>query len=154
MLPLNLPKFDIKVTDRDGKKYIWDIVRRKYLCLTPEEWVRQHFVNFLVNHKGYPLSLIGNEVQISLNNTAKRCDTIVYDRFITPMVIVEYKAPHVSITKSVFDQILRYNMALHVKYLIVSNGIQHFCCKVNYQEMRYSFLTDIPEYNTLDTNLE
>ena len=150
MLPLNLPTFAVKVTEKEGKRLILDIIRRKYVTLTPEEWVRQHFINYLIVVKKYPHELIANEISIKLNNTTKRCDTIIYDHFITPLMIVEYKAPHIEITKNVFDQIARYNMSLRVKYLTVSNGINHFCCKIDYNTQTYSFLKEIPEYNNLE----
>ena len=150
MLSLNLPTFAAKVKEKDGKHIIFDPVRRKYVALTPEEWVRQHFVNYLVTDKGYPKELLANEVPVKLNGTAKRCDTVAYNRFLAPLMIVEYKAPHIEITSSVFDQIVRYNMVLHVRYLAVSNGISHFCCKIDYENLTYSFLEGIPEYNVLE----
>ena len=149
MLPLNLPKYAAKVIRREGKPFIWDPIRKKFVALTPEEWVRQHFVNYLVTGKGYPAGLLANEVTVKLNGTSKRCDTVVYDRYLSPLAIVEYKAPHIEITHNVFDQIVRYNMVLHVRYLIVSNGLRHFCCKVNYEERTYDFLEDIPPYQML-----
>ena len=120
MLPLNLPKFSVKVTEKAGMPSIWDPVRRKFVALTPEEWVRQHFVNYLVTEKNYPQELLANEVAVKLNGTSKRCDTVAYNRFLAPLMIIEYKAPHIEITSAVFDQIVRYNMVLHVKYLTVS----------------------------------
>ena len=111
MLPLNLPKFSVKVTEKAGKPSIWDPVRRKFVALTPEEWVRQHFVNYLVTEKNYPQELLANEVAVKLNGTSKRCDTVAYNRFLAPLMIIEYKAPHIEITSAVFDQIVRYNMA-------------------------------------------
>ena len=105
MLALNLPGFAPKVAEKDGKRTIFDPVRRKYVALTPEEWVRQHFVNYLITIKSYPKELLANEVLVKLNGTSKRCDTVAYDRFLTPLVIVEYKAPSIPITGSVFDQI-------------------------------------------------
>lgn len=149
MQSLNLPLFAAKVSEKDGKRTIFDIVRRKYVSLTPEEWVRQHFVNYLISEKSFPLELLANEVSIKLNNTSKRCDTVVYNRFLAPLMIVEYKAPTIDITKAVFDQIVRYNMVLKVRYLTVSNGINHYCCKIDYESMSYSFLEGIPEYNSL-----
>ena len=121
MQELNLPPFDYKIIEKDSKPFIFDVIRRQYVALTPEEWVRQHFVHFLINHKGYPLSLMANEVQLKLNGMSRRCDTVVYNRELKPRVIVEYKAPTVNITQQVFDQICRYNMVLQVDYLIVSN---------------------------------
>lgn len=150
MLSLNLPIFSVNVSEKDGKRIIFDPVRRKYVALTPEEWVRQHFVNYLITVKNFPKELLANEVPVKLNGTSKRCDTVVYNRFLAPLVIVEYKAPTIEITRSVFDQIARYNMVLRVKYLIVSNGINHFCCKIDYEAQTYSFLEDIPEYDTLE----
>ena len=150
MLSLNLPTFAAKVKEKDGKHVIFDPVRRKFVALTPEEWVRQHFVNYLISDKGYPKELLANEVPLKLNGTSKRCDTVAYNRFLTPLMIVEYKAPHIEITSSVFDQIVRYNMVLHVRYLAVSNGISHFCCKIDYENLSYSFLEGIPEYDVLE----
>ena len=149
MLTLNLPGFAPKVTEKDGKRTIFDPVRRKYVALTPEEWVRQHFVNYLISFKNYPKELLANEVLVKLNGTSKRCDTVAYNRFLAPLVIVEYKAPTVSITNAVFDQIARYNMVLHVEYLIVSNGLNHYCCNIDYNNQTYVFLNGIPGYDEL-----
>lgn len=149
MLNLNLPPFDIKVKKIDGRLSVFDKVRRKYVALTPEEWVRQHFVNYLVSEKGYPESLIANEIQINLNQQKKRCDTVVYDRDAIPLVIIEYKAPEVGITQNVFDQIVQYNIVLKVRYLIVSNGLNHYCCKVDYKNHTFAYLPDIPSYDEL-----
>lgn len=149
MLSLNLPSFDAKIVNRDGKYVIFDMIRRKYVALTPEEWVRQHFVHFLVKQKGYPRALLANEVQLILNGTKKRCDTVLYKRNLTAQMIIEYKAPHVEITQAVFDQIGRYNLVLHVDYLVVSNGIKHFCCQMDYEQKKYVFLPEIPDYKYL-----
>jgi len=146
MLSLNLPKLTAKVSERNGKPAIFDPVRRKYVALTPEEWVRQHFVNYLITEKNYPVALIANEITIKLNNTHKRCDTVVYNNFLEPLIIIEYKASSVEINNATFEQIVRYNMALKVKYLIVSNGLRHFCCRINYEDLTYAFLEDIPDY--------
>lgn len=134
---------------RNGKRCVFDPVRHKYVALTPEEWVRQHFVNFLIAKKGYPASLLGNEISLSLNGTAKRCDTILFSRTASPQMIIEYKAPHIKITQNVFSQISRYNMALHVDYLVVSNGLTHYCCRMDYEHWTYAFLPDIPAYKDL-----
>ena len=146
MPELNLPSFDKKVIQKEGKPFIFDIIRRLYVALTPEEWVRQHFVHFLIGTKGYPQSLMANEVQLKLTGMSRRCDTVAYDRTLRPRVIVEYKAPTVNITQQVFDQICRYNMVLQVDYLIVSNGLAHYCCKVDNTTHTYTFLKDIPSY--------
>lgn len=149
MLSLNLPPYATKIAVRDGKNTIWDIIRRKYVALTPEEWVRQHFVHFLVEHKGYPASLLANEVALTLNGTSRRCDTVLYDRTLSPRMIIEYKAPHITITQKVFDQISRYNLVFRVDYLIVSNGLSHYCCRMDYARQSYQFLTDVPDYSEL-----
>ncbi len=149
MFSLNLPAFEAKIITRDGKRSIFDVIRRRYVTLTPEEWVRQHFVHFLMTHKGYPQALMANEVQVQLNGTKKRCDTVLYRRDLTARMIVEYKAPEVEITQKVFDQITRYNMVLKVDYLIVSNGIPALCCRMDYEQNSYTFLQDIPDYASL-----
>ena len=149
MLALNLPSFDIKIKEDGSKKSIFDVIRRKYVALTPEEWVRQHFVHYLMEHLGYPKELLANEVEISLNGTSKRCDTVLYNRDLSARMIVEYKAPDIQITQQVFNQIMRYNMVLHVDYLVVSNGINHYCCKMDYANNSYAFLKEIPHYDSL-----
>ena len=149
MHALNLPAYEARITINDGKRQIFDPLRKSYVALTPEEWVRQHFVNFLLNVKGFPATLMANEVAITLNGMKKRCDTVVYDKALKPRVIVEYKAPTVKITKEVFAQISRYNLTLKVDYLIVSNGLQHYCCRMDYANNTYRFLQEIPEYNTI-----
>jgi len=150
MLALNLPEFSPKIKKTD-RLYIWDRIRRRYVALTPEEWVRQHFVNYLITEKGYPESLMANEIQINLHNLKKRCDSVAYDRSLSPLVIVEYKSPDIKITQEVFDQIVRYNMVLKVKYLIVSNGLEHYCCRINYTDMTYEYLPEIPSYISLNS---
>lgn len=149
MLELNLPPFEKKITQKDNKAFILDVIRRQYVALTPEEWVRQHFVHFLIHHKGFPQSLMANEVQLKFNGMSRRCDTVIYDRTLKPRVIVEYKAPTVNITQQVFDQICRYNMVLQVDYLIISNGISHYCCKLDYTTRSYTFLKEVPTYDEI-----
>lgn len=149
MLSLNLPAFDTKISVRNGKNVIFDVIRKRYVALTPEEWVRQHFVHFLIAHKGYPMPLMANEVLLNLNGTKKRCDTVLYKSDLSARMIIEYKAPHIEITQTVFNQITRYNMVLKVDYLVVSNGMQHYCCKINYEDQSYIFLEDIPQYANL-----
>jgi hypothetical protein len=149
MLSLNLPEFDVKITSQRGKHMIFDVVRHRYVALTPEEWVRQHFTHFLMEHKGYPQALMANEIQIKLNGTSKRCDTVLYRQDLSVQMIMEYKAPTVEITQKVFDQITRYNMVLHVDYLVVSNGLEHYCCRMDYENQTYHFLPDIPDYQAL-----
>lgn len=149
MLLLNLPKYETKICERDGKLQIFDPLRKCHVALTPEEWVRQHFVNFLIESRGFPAALMANEVAITVNGMKRRCDTVVYDKQLQPRVIVEYKAPTVKITKEVFAQISRYNLTLKVDYLIVSNGLQHYCCRMDYPNNSYSFLQEIPEYTKI-----
>lgn len=147
MQQLNLPPFNIKVAEREGQTTIYDFLRHRYLRLTPEEWVRQHFTHFLVEHKGYPTALLANEVTIDVNGVARRCDSVLYKATGgMPRMIIEYKAPHIHITQSVFQQIYSYNSVLRADYLIVSNGINHYCCHVDYDNMRVDFLKDIPNY--------
>lgn len=149
MLSLNLPKYETKICERDGKLQIFDPLRKCHVALTPEEWVRQHFVNFLIESRGFPAALMANEVAITVNGMKRRCDTVVYDRQLQPRVIVEYKAPTVKITKEVFAQISRYNLTLKVDYLIVSNGLQHYCCRMDYPNNSYCFMQEIPEYTKI-----
>lgn len=126
-----------------------DVLRRRYVALTPEEWVRQHFVHFLIEHKGYPKGLLANEVELRVGEKRLRCDTLLYNKVMQPQMIVEYKAPDISITQRVFDQISVYNLLLHVDYLVVSNGRQHYCCRMAYERQAYTFLHDIPDYDQL-----
>ena len=146
---INLPSYQIKLRERGGKREIFDFLRRRYVALTPEEWVRQHFVHFLVEQKGYPRGLLANELELRVGEKRLRCDTVLYDTRLRPRMIMEYKAPAVGITQRVFDQITVYNMLLHVDYLVVSNGMQHYCCRMDYEHHSYEFLSDIPDYALL-----
>lgn len=148
MQALNLPQYAARMRRlQSGQVQIYDCLRQKFVALTPEEWVRQHFVNFLITRRAYPASLMANEVGIKHNGCQRRCDTIIYDRYASPLAIVEYKAPEIDITVEVFDQIARYNMVLGVSFLMVSNGLKHYCCRVSGSE--YAFLRDIPTYADL-----
>jgi len=149
MQALNLPKTELKIIRKDSRLMVFDILRRRYVTLTPEEWVRQHFVHFLKNQLHYPIGAMGNEIPIELNGLSKRCDTVVYGKHAEPLMIVEYKAPTVKITQQVFDQICRYNMKLHVEWLVVSNGMEHYCCHIDYDRMAWDFHPDIPVFETL-----
>lgn len=146
---LNLPPFEPKISEQAGKKAVWDPVRKLWTAFTPEENVRQAFVSYIVNYKGYPISHIANEQSIELNGMSRRCDSVVYDKSGQPKVIIEYKRPDVTITQKVFDQISRYNLVLHVDYLIITNGLKHYCIKMEYPTGKYTFLQDIPEYASL-----
>lgn len=148
-MQLNLPAFDADVRSGADGLQIYDVLRRKYVALTPEEWVRQHFVHWLLNEKGYPASLMANEVGLRLNGTLRRADTLVYGHDSSPVLVVEYKAPEVAITHAVFDQIARYNMVLGAPWLAVSNGMEHYCCRYDHATGRYSFARNIPDYSLL-----
>ena len=148
-MQLNLPTYTFNIKAKpNGSKVIFDTLRRRFVTLTPEEWVRQHFVRFLVDEKGFPAALMANEVSLTQNGIKRRCDTLVADATGNPLVIVEYKAPHIEISQNTFDQIVRYNMVLHASYLIVSNGLNHYC-RINYADDSYVFLNDIPSYSDL-----
>jgi len=149
MFDLNLPAYACKIREVRGKKQLFDPVRRKYVALTPEEWVRQHFVHYLLAYKGYPEGRLRNEVRIRLNGMIRRCDTIVYGNNAQPIAIIEYKSPSTKITQAVFEQIAAYNWELKVTYLMVSNGLSHYCCRYDYDQKKVSFLTDVPAYADL-----
>lgn len=146
MHDLNLPKYDFKVKSEGGKKQIFDSVRKQFVVLTPEEWVRQHFIQFLHQEKGFPLSLMGVEFPLQYNGMNKRADIICFQKEGKPMLLVECKSANVSISQKVFDQIARYNFDLRVRFLVVTNGLQHFCCEMNYEENSYRFLQEIPVF--------
>ncbi len=149
-MKLNLPEFDISLhRSADGHLQVADRLRGKFVALTPEEWVRQHFVNFLIEYRGFPPAFMANEVGLRHNGVLRRCDTVVYDSMVHPIAIVEYKAPTVAVTESVFDQIVRYNMVLDVRWLIVSNGLRHFCCLAGPEAGSYRFVKDIPFYRQI-----
>lgn len=149
MIKLNLPTYDIKLSGSKERPQIWDTLRRKYVKLTPEEWVRQHFVHYLTEQKGYPTALLANEIQLKVGEKVLRADSVLYTRQLRPQMIIEYKAPHIAITQKVFDQISVYNMLLHVDYLVVSNGIDHYICKMDYEGKKCMFLEDIPDYGII-----
>lgn len=150
MQPLNLPPFEANIKKQNGMVKILDILRQKFVALTPEEWVRQHFVHFLIEQKGYSKTLMANEVAVTLNGMSRRCDTVVYrQEGMKPLMIVEYKRPDVEITQRVFEQICRYNMVLEVEWLVVSNGLKHYYCQVDIKNGGYAFMKDIPSYGEI-----
>lgn len=149
MRELKLPPYAVSVREGAGSRQIYDFLRRRWVALTPEEWVRQHFVHYLVEHKGYPKGLLGNEIELRVGEKRLRCDTLLYNKDRRPRMIMEYKAPDVEVTQRVFDQIAVYNMLLRVDYLVVSNGVRHYCCRMDHEKREYSFLRDIPEYAEL-----
>lgn len=144
-----LPPAELKIVRRNGIFRVFDRLRKDYYILTDEEFVRQVFVDWMVEGLGYPPSLMANEIGIRLNDTYKRCDTVVFRSDGQPLMIIEYKAPKISLTQEVFNQIVRYNMALKAKYLVVSNGYTNFCCKVNYENHDVSFIAQLPLYNDI-----
>lgn len=143
---LNLPPVNLKLKEEGNKTFVYDSLREKWVNLTQEEWVRQHFVGWLQSEYHYPVSLMANEIGIAVNGTHKRCDTVIFSIQGKPYIIVEYKAPSVKISQTVFDQIVRYNMNMHADYLIVSNGLYHYCCKIDYRNNTYNFIPKIPDY--------
>lgn len=149
MKELNLPAYEHSIREQGGKTEIFDSLRRKYVSLTPEEWVRQNFIQYLVNEKHYPLTLLAIEKQFKLYRMQKRADIVVYSRSGNPLLIVECKAPQVGITQSTFDQIVNYNMNFKVRYLIITNGLTHYCCIVDWHKNEYTFLETIPDYKML-----
>lgn len=146
MKTLNLPPYQFKLKQQGQRTQIFDSIRKKYVVLTPEEWVRQNFLQFLIREKNYPASLIAVEAGLKYNQLQKRMDVLVYDKQGTPHLMVECKAPEVKINQDVFDQIARYNMVFKVKYLVVTNGMHHFCCLMDYTNNAYQYLEQIPVF--------
>jgi hypothetical protein len=146
---LNLPAYDYRIEQRDGKLVIFDPIRKKFIVLTPEEWVRQHFVNYLTRHLGYPASRIRVESGTSYNKRARRTDILVYDNQLEPLVLVECKAASVAINQSTFNQVSVYNKTLRARLIICSNGLVHYACSFDKQTETISFLDNIPKYSDL-----
>ena len=149
MQSLSFPAYTFRLKNSENKPYIFDTIRKKFLVLTPEEWVRQHVIFFLLKEKGFPQSLINVEKEIIVSNTRKRYDIVVFYPDGSILLIVECKAPSVNITQQTFDQIARYNIALDASYLMVTNGLNHYYCQMDYEQKMYHFLRDIPEYKIL-----
>lgn len=146
MQKLNLPTYNFRIKSNEKHTLIFDNLRKKYFVLTPK-WVRQHFVQFLVEQKKYPVSLIALEKQLLINNLKKRTDIVIFNKEGLPDIIVECKAPHIKITQDTFDQIARYNLKLKANYLVVTNGLEHYFCKMDLENESYVFLKEIPNYN-------
>ena len=142
---LNLPEYSFKFKQLNNRNCIFDTIRKKYVVLNPEEWVRQNFIQFLISEKNYPASLIAIEVGLKYNQLQKRADILIYHNGL-PDILVECKAPEIKISQNTLDQIARYNMSLKVNHLIVTNGMEHFCCKMNYVDNSYQFLKSIPDF--------
>ena len=148
MEKLNFPEFDFSFKSKENKSYIFDPIRKKWLVLTPEEWVRQHCIQFLLKIKNVPLGFIQIEKKLSLNNTQKRYDLVVFKPDQSISVLIECKAPTVKLTQKTFDQIARYNSVLKSDHLMLTNGLIHFFCKMDFKKGQYLFLDDLPEYNS------
>lgn len=146
MQELNLPGYEFRLKTVGSKKYIFDSVRKRFVLLTPEEWVRQNFIRYLSEEKRYPQSLMAVEKQIILNGKQFRFDLLIYRRNGEPLLIAEFKAPNVKISQDTFDQVVRYNMVLKVELVVVSNGLQHFICEIDYDSINYQFLKEVPEF--------
>ncbi len=146
MEKLNLPTYPFRTKVEEGKQLIFDSIRKKFVVLTPEEWVRQNFIQYLIKDRNYPATLMSVEKQVLVNRKQRRFDLLIYSRNGQPHLIVEFKAPNVKISQDTFDQVVRYNMALRVERVVVSNGLQHFACDIDYKNNTYSFLPEIPEF--------
>ena len=144
MVALNLPQYEFRTRIEAGKKQIFDPIRKKFVALTPEEWVRQNFVQYLIQEKGYSASLTAIEAKVEYNGLPKRGDIIVYNKHAKPILVVECKAPEVNITQDVFYQAARYNSQLKAQYIVVTNGLNHFCCQMDYEGGEHKFLTEVP----------
>lgn len=153
MWQLRLPECNFRIINQNNKPFIFDQHRKKYVSLTPEEWVRQNFIQYLIKEKNYPASLISIEKQLVINGLKKRYDAVVFNRDAKPMVIIEFKAPNVEIKQHVFDQAAVYNSKLKVGYFIISNGISHFCCRIDFDNQKYHFLDEIPVFEELICSL-
>jgi len=148
MEKLNFPDYSIRFKNKENKDFVFDIIRKKWFLLTPEEWVRQHCIHFLIFNKNYPKSLINVEKKILVNKIPKRYDIVVYSKYGDAIILVECKASNINISQNVFDQIAKYNLSLKSKYLMVSNGMSHYFCEVNYESNNYYFLADIPNFKS------
>ncbi len=151
---VNLPINNLKTRVVGAVIEVFDPIRKKYVVLTPEEWVRQNFIKYLVEEKHYPASLMAVEKTIVVNKLKKRCDVVIYGTERKPLLMVECKASNIKINQNSFDQIARYNLSLDVKYLIITNGINHFCCTMDKVKMTYDFLEEVPTYQDLVKELE
>jgi hypothetical protein len=148
MQKLNFPTFTFRFKNSENKVAIFDEIRKKFIILTPEEWVRQHVVQFLLQEKNYPKSYINVEKLIKINDLSKRYDIVVYQPNGELFLLIECKAPEVKITQQTFDQIARYNLVLNAKYLMVTNGLNHYFCQMDFENEKYIFLEELPEFET------
>ena len=143
---LNFPEFDYRFKSTENKVSIFDIIRKKFVICQPEEWVRQHCVHYLISEKKYPKSLINVEKELTVNGLKKRYDIVIFKTDGSIFLIVECKAPKITIKQNTFDQIARYNMTLNAQFLMVTNGLNHYYCQMDFDNQHYKFLNDIPEY--------
>lgn len=150
MQKLNFPEYSFRFKNSENKTAAFDEIRKKFILLTPEEWVRLHTVQYLIQQKGYPKTLINVEKQLKLGKMIKRYDIVVYKPNGEIYIIVECKAPEIKITQDTFDQIARYNMQLKADFLMVTNGLYHYYCNMDYNKEQYNFLAEIPIYNLND----
>jgi type I site-specific restriction endonuclease len=148
---LNLPQFSFRIRKKPGKNLIFDAFRRRWVSLTPEEWVRQNFVSYLTEIKHFPSSLVAIERSLKINQNDFRADIVLFSKSGNPLVVVECKAPDIKISQQVFDQIAHYNLELRVSYLIVTNGLTHFCCRFDQQNLSYTFLPEIPDFKDIES---
>lgn len=148
MQKLNFPSYTFRFKNNENKVSIFDDIRKKFIILQPEEWVRQHCVQYLIQQKKYPKTLINVEKELKINGLRKRYDIVVFNNDGSIHLIIECKAPKITINQSTFDQIAMYNLALNATYLMVTNGIHHYYCQMNFNEKCYNFLKEIPDYNT------
>ena len=146
MLQLNLPQYNFRIKYENEKTYIFDSQRKKHVILTPEEWVRQNFIQFLIQDRGFPSAYIAIEKELILNGLKKRCDAVVYNENAEPYIIIEFKAPNIPITQKTFDQLAVYNAKLKVNIFMISNGIEHYCCKIDYENSKYNYFREIPTF--------
>jgi hypothetical protein len=146
---LNLPTYGFRTTEESGTPSIYDPLRDRYVRLTPEEWVRQHFLQYLIQELDVPAGLVGVETAFQYQDQPRRADIIAHDRHGAPLLLVECKAPRVSIGQDAFDQCARYNIVLEAPYLVVTNGLTHYACAIDFDDRSYTFLDDLPAYDQL-----
>jgi hypothetical protein len=148
MHQLNFPSYSFRFKNSENKVSIFDAIRKKFIILTPEEWVRQHLIQFLITEKSYPISLINVEKVLKVNGLRKRYDVVVYNSDGTINILIECKAPEVTISQSTFDQIAQYNMTLQSNFLMVTNGLNHYFCQMDFKNEKYQFLSELPNYQS------
>ncbi len=147
MQKLNFPTYSFRFKSNENKISIFDCIRKKFIVLQPEEWVRQHCIHYLISEKNYPESLINVEKELFINGLKKRYDIVIFNPDGSIHLIVECKAPSITINQSTFDQIAQYNLTLKASYLMVTNGLNHYYCQMDFSNERYNFLKDIPNYS-------